>query len=104
MKSGPFGTCRAFRESGSADLRLRPVCNRRAHGRLERTRRIEKTNVLPGTYSLSESSSVTGYDASDWICSRGTLVGSQVTVGLGDNVVCTTTNDDGLKLVKVVNQ
>jgi hypothetical protein len=58
-----------------------------------------------GTYDLSETGP-SGYDASDWVCTGGTQVdGDTVTVGLGENVECTITNDDkepSLTLVKAV--
>jgi hypothetical protein len=58
-----------------------------------------------GTYDLSETS-VPGYSASDWVCVGGTQDDSDtVTVGLGENVTCTITNDDdapSLTLVKLV--
>jgi uncharacterized repeat protein (TIGR01451 family) len=46
-----------------------------------------------GTYALSESGP-SGYSASNWICSGGTQVGSNITVGLGQSATCTITNDD----------
>ncbi len=47
-----------------------------------------------GTYDLSESGPA-GYAASAWVCSGGTQVdGDTVTVGLGQTVSCTITNDD----------
>ena len=55
-------------------------------------------------YDLSESV-IPGYDASDWVCTGGTLVGSTITLDEGEEATCTITNDDiapQLKLVKVV--
>jgi hypothetical protein len=67
------------------------------------------------TYTLSESSDVTGYSAGDWSCSDGggpegpapefVQAGDQITLGLAENVVCTIVNDDAaahLTLVKTV--
>jgi hypothetical protein len=58
-----------------------------------------------GTYDLSESGP-SGYDASDWVCTGGIQVdGDSVTIGLGQDVICTITNDDiapSLTLVKQV--
>ena len=58
-----------------------------------------------GTYDLSESGP-SGYDASDWECVGGTQDDANtVTVGLGEDVTCTITNDDAapsLTLVKEV--
>lgn len=48
-----------------------------------------------GTYDLSESGPPTGYTASAWVCTGGTqLDRDTVTIGLGQNVTCTITNDD----------
>ncbi|MDO9302490.1 MAG: hypothetical protein Q7T89_13980, partial [Anaerolineales bacterium] len=44
-------------------------------------------------YDLSESV-VTGYTAGSWSCDGGTLVGSTITLALGDDVTCTINNDD----------
>ena len=46
-----------------------------------------------GSYDLSESGPA-GYDASAWVCSAGQVDGDTVSVGLGDDVTCTITNDD----------
>lgn len=47
-----------------------------------------------GNYDLSESGP-SGYAASDWVCTGGTQVDADtVTVGLGQNVICTITNND----------
>ena len=58
-----------------------------------------------GTYDLSESGP-SGYDASDWECAGGTQDDANtVTIGLGEDVTCTITNDDAapsLTLVKEV--
>lgn len=60
-----------------------------------------------GTYTLSESGSVTGYNASDWICTNNIVVNenNQITLGLGQSTKCTITNTEiqpTLKLVKTV--
>jgi fimbrial isopeptide formation D2 family protein len=58
-----------------------------------------------GTYDLSEDGP-SGYDASAWVCVGGTQDDDDtVTVGLGESVTCTITNDDSapsLTLVKEV--
>ena len=57
-----------------------------------------------GTYALSESGP-SGYDPSAWDCEGGDQDGASVTIGLGEDVTCTITNDDtapSLTLVKVV--
>ena len=61
--------------------------------------------VSAGTYTLSESGGPTGYTASPWTCTGGTLTGASVVVANGANVVCTINNDDigaRLTLVKTV--
>jgi hypothetical protein len=61
-----------------------------------------------GTYTLSESSGPAGYSASNWSCvinNGSPVVGSSITLALGDVAICTITNDDiapSLKLVKQV--
>ena len=58
------------------------------------------------TYVLSESGGPAGYTAGAWSCTGGTLTGSTVTVGLGEDVTCTINNDDQsalLTLIKVVD-
>ena len=67
--------------------------------------------VVIGDYDLSETAGAAvptgGYTASDWDCTGADVTGGdQVTVGLGDDVTCTITNDDNpatLTLVKVVD-
>ena len=44
-------------------------------------------------YFLAESD-VAGYQAGTWSCDGGTLVGSTITLGIGDQVTCTINNDD----------
>lgn len=55
-----------------------------------------------GTYTLSENGP-DGYEASMWVCEGGTQNDSEITIGVGETVVCVITNDDiapTLKLVK----
>jgi uncharacterized repeat protein (TIGR01451 family) len=47
-----------------------------------------------GSYDLSESGGPAGYDASDWVCTEGQVDGDTVSVGLGEDITCTITNDD----------
>ena len=50
-----------------------------------------------GTYSLSESTGPSGYLASEWNCIKNdesAVLGSSITLGLGDNATCTITNSD----------
>lgn len=62
-----------------------------------------------GTYTLSESGSTLGYQAGSWSCIKNNedaVIGSSITLGLGDNAVCTITNNDiapTLTIVKTVN-
>ena len=68
----------------------------------------EVTNVAvsPDNYTLAESGGPLGYTPGPWTCVGGTLTGTAVAVGLGDNVTCTITNDDQqahLTLAKQVN-
>ena len=66
---------------------------------------VASTEVTFGTYTLSESGGPAGYTASTWVCTGGSQTGSQVTIGAGDDVTCTITNDDqppSLTLTKVV--
>lgn len=65
-----------------------------------------RTPVAVGDYALAESAGPGGYTASDWVCDSGTLTGSTIAVGLGDDVTCTIVNDDqaaALTLVKMVD-
>lgn len=60
--------------------------------------------VLAGTYVLSETGP-DGYENLGWSCDGGSLIGDELTLGLGDVVVCTVINDDmpaSLTLVKEV--
>jgi uncharacterized repeat protein (TIGR01451 family) len=61
----------------------------------------EAQNLIAGTYALSETN-IPGYTASSWGCVGGSLDGNDVTIGVGDSVVCTITNDDqpGTLIVK----
>ncbi|GIG20443.1 hypothetical protein Cch01nite_11670 [Cellulomonas chitinilytica] len=61
--------------------------------------------VPPGDFTLSESV-VAGYTASDWDCGVAPVVASVVTVGAGQDVVCTVVNtatQPHLTLTKVVD-
>ena len=49
--------------------------------------------AAPATYVLSESGP-TGYDASSWTCSAGSLAGNTLTLAPGDVASCTITNND----------
>lgn len=45
------------------------------------------------TFALSETN-LPGYIASPWVCVGGTQVGSNITVGIGQEATCTITNND----------
>jgi hypothetical protein len=65
---------------------------------------VTGVTVNAGTYTLSESGP-SGYGASEWVCTAGTLAGSQLTLALNQSATCTITNSDllaHLTLVKVV--
>jgi uncharacterized repeat protein (TIGR01451 family)/LPXTG-motif cell wall-anchored protein/fimbrial isopeptide formation D2 family protein len=49
--------------------------------------------VTAGEYALSETTAA-GYTAGAWSCVGGSLDGSTLTLGVGDEVVCTIVNDD----------
>lgn len=57
-----------------------------------------------GTYTLSESDGPAGYTASDWVCEGGSQEGDEITINLGEDAVCTITNDDqpGTIIVKKI--
>jgi hypothetical protein len=65
---------------------------------------VTNYGVNPGTYTLTESGP-TGYAASGWSCSSGSLSGNNLTLVLGQNATCTISNNDiapRLTLVKTV--
>lgn len=47
-----------------------------------------------GSYALSESDGPAGYAAGPWNCDNGGLTGSDVTIGLGQDVTCIIVNND----------
>ncbi len=56
-------------------------------------------------YTLGEVGP-SGYTASAWDCNGGTLIGDKITLGLGEDVTCSITNNDTaptITLTKVVN-
>jgi hypothetical protein len=60
--------------------------------------------VTPATYALSESGP-SGYTASAWSCTgfvSGSVTGSSVTIGIGENVTCEITNDDNAATLIVI--
>ena len=66
---------------------------------------VTNVPVNAGTYALSESGGPSGYTASAWSCTGGTVTGGSVAVTTGATVVCTINNNDispRLTLVKTV--
>jgi len=66
---------------------------------------VAATQVLPGSYTLSESAGPAGYTAGNWSCTAGSLTGSSLALPAGEVAVCTIVNDDNaasLALVKSV--
>lgn len=59
-----------------------------------------------GTYALSEipNEGITGYEASDWVCDGGSQDGSSITLEVGEEVVCTITNDDIAPVLHLVKE
>jgi uncharacterized repeat protein (TIGR01451 family) len=58
---------------------------------------VSGAGFKPGTYALSESGPSSDYTASGWSCVKNgnaPVSGSSVTLGLGDQAVCTITNND----------
>jgi hypothetical protein len=55
---------------------------------------VQRTEVVPGAYALSESAGPVGYTAGTWSCDGGLLAGNTVTLVAGDDVTCTINNDD----------
>ncbi|MEI2826490.1 MAG: hypothetical protein V9F04_08765 [Dermatophilaceae bacterium] len=55
---------------------------------------ISNSNVSAGTYVLGETTTLTGYKATSWSCTGGTLAGSELTVLNGATVTCYVVNDD----------
>ena len=62
--------------------------------------------VQAGTYALSETGGPAGYTGGVWNCAGGVLNGINITVALGEEVICTVVNDDDapkLTLLKTVD-
>jgi uncharacterized repeat protein (TIGR01451 family) len=69
------------------------------------TAAVTNANVNAGVYALSETGPA-GYAASAWSCTAGTLVGTNLTLALGETSTCTINNNDiaaTLTLVKVID-
>lgn len=54
---------------------------------------VTNASVNAGDYTLSESGP-SGYTASAWSCTGGTLSGAKLTLAAGSSATCTITNDD----------
>jgi len=58
---------------------------------------VSGPTFLAGTYTLSESTGPTGYNASPWSCAKNGAApvnGPQIVLDVGDSAICTITNDD----------
>ncbi len=68
---------------------------------------VTDADVEAGTYTLSESNGPSGYNFVSWDCGGHTMDdATTLTLGPGDDVTCTATNDDvapRLTLVKILN-
>lgn len=65
------------------------------------------TDFKAGTYTLSESGSPTGYSSSSWSCVKNNgspFSTGSISLDLGDNAICTITNDDIAPQLNVVKQ
>ncbi|MFD4992312.1 hypothetical protein ACFWH7_01130 [Cellulosimicrobium cellulans] len=58
----------------------------------------------PGAYELAESGGYGGYDSEGWTCDAGTLAGSTVTLGPGDEATCVVTNRARLPHLTLVKE
>src|ERR1019366_5129920 len=56
---------------------------------------VTNAAVKAGSYTLSETT-VSGYNASAWICTGGSLSGAVVTLNPGDTAICSITNTSQL--------
>lgn len=58
---------------------------------------VSGATFLAGTYILSESAGPADYASSTWSCVKNSgvpVIGSSITLGLGDTAICTIINDD----------
>ncbi len=65
---------------------------------------VPRTQVLPGTYTLDESTGPAGYARGDWSCTGASSSGDHVTITQGDDVVCTIENDDIAPLLRLIKE
>ncbi|NHI16433.1 DUF11 domain-containing protein [Microbacterium excoecariae] len=94
-------------DGGTADATAWTLSADGADATVSGTTGSEEVTIVPvpaGTYVLGEDGP-TGYDAGDWDCTGGALEGTELTLAVGENAVCTIVNDDiapTLALVKMV--
>jgi Prealbumin-like fold domain/Putative peptidoglycan binding domain len=62
---------------------------------------VTNAAVSAGEYTLSETGP-SGYTASDWECTGGSLEGNSLSVALGEEVNCTITNNDNQAKLTVI--
>ncbi len=55
---------------------------------------VSDSTFSAGTYTLSESTGLSGYTASNWSCTGVENNGNTITLGLDDSATCTITNSD----------
>ena len=61
--------------------------------------------VSAGTYTLSESGGPAGYTAGAWTCTNNVAVtNAQITLGNGENTICTITNSDQAASLTLIKQ
>ncbi|OLT49128.1 hypothetical protein BJF88_16360 [Cellulosimicrobium sp. CUA-896] len=65
---------------------------------------VTSVPVPTGTYALTESGGYGGYASEGWACDGGTLDGSTVTLGAGDDVTCVVTNRAELPHLTLVKE
>ncbi|MBO3086605.1 DUF7927 domain-containing protein [Cellulomonas fengjieae] len=65
---------------------------------------VTGVDVSAGSYTLSEADGPSGYSASPWTCTGGTVTGDIVTVANGEEVTCTITNRFQPPLLTLVKQ
>jgi large repetitive protein len=53
---------------------------------------VGPSDVMAGTYTLSESGGPANYTPSAWSCDGGSLSGTQLTLSVGESATCTITN------------
>ena len=69
---------------------------------------VSGSTFKAGTYTLSEAGvegkDVSGYSASDWTCVGGTQSGNTITLGVGQEAVCSITNSDKSQDITIIKK